>query len=118
MAPWLGKLKPWTAKEASEREKDIREMFETYGEYADSWLQRETGDPNLVIWDFTPKELDAIVKFCVKRGQTNAIVARAVDMAMEGRTDIDFAVIMVGKGLQTGFELNKARARKKAGMLR
>lgn len=88
-------------------------MFVTYGEYADAWLVRETGDPDLVIWDFTDKELRALVKWCMKRGQTNAVVAKAIDLAMDGRTDVDFAVILGSKALQTGFELNKARARKR-----
>lgn len=105
-------MKAWTREQAAAKEADLRDMWETYGEYADAWLQRKTGDPELVIWDFTDKEMKAVMKWCLKRGQTNAAVATVLDLALEGRTDVDFAVIMLGKTLETGFKLSPAGRRR------
>jgi len=104
-------MRAWTEKEAKDRADDLKEMWETYGEYADAYLQKKTGDPDLVIWDFTEKEMKAILKWCLRRGQTTPVVAWALDRAIEGRTDIDFAVILGGKTLETGFRLGVKRMR-------
>lgn len=111
---FLEGLKAWTAKDAESKEEEIRNMWRDYGEWADQWLQRKTGDANLVIWDFTDKELDAIVKWCLKRGQTTPIVARALDMALDGKTDVNFAVIMGSKTLETGYVLGIQRRGRRA----
>lgn len=84
-------------------------MWVTYGEYADDWLQHKTRNPDLQIWDFTDKELAALVKWSVKRGQQSATVAWALDMAMDGRTDIDFAVILGTKSFETALVLSQTR---------
>lgn len=102
-------MRPWTPQEALAKEDDIRDMFTTYGQYTDMWLRDKTGDPNLVIWDFTDKELKAIVKWCSKRGQTTGVVAWSLDRAMEGRTDLDFAIIMGSKTIETGWRLGMIR---------
>lgn len=109
---WLPEFKPWTREQAQTKEQELKDMWETYGEYADTWLQRKTNDPDLQIWDFTDKEMRAIMKWCLKRGQSNAAIAVALDAAMEGRTDIDFAVIILGKTMETGYRLSKAGMRR------
>lgn len=93
-------------------------MWKTYGEYLDDWIARREGyqglgDPNYAeIWDFTDAEMKAILKWCMKRGQQSATVAWALDMALDGRTDIDFAVILGSKTLYTGLRLSQARQRR------
>lgn len=112
LAPLLPKMRAWTSGEAANKEEDLREMFKSYGEYADIWLKQKTGDPTLVIWDFTEREMKAIVKWCMKRGQSSPVVAWSLDRALDGRTDIDFAVIMGGKTLETGWRLGVLKQRK------
>lgn len=105
--------KPWTKDQAAAKAEDIRQMWKDYGEYADTWLQKKCNDDALQIWDFTQKELDAVMKWCLRRGQTNGAVAMALDLALEGKTDIDFAVIIGGKALETGYQLSKRPRRPK-----
>lgn len=105
--------KPWSRQQAEGKEKELRQMWQDYGEYADSWLQRQCKDESIQIWDFTDKELDAVMKWCLRRGQSNGAVAMALDLALEGKTDIDFAVIIGGKALETGYQLSKRPRRPK-----
>lgn len=105
LLPFMPAMKAWTKQEAEAKEPELREMWETYGEYADEWLQKKCNDPELQIWDFTPAEMKAILRWCLKRGQTNAVIAWSLDRALDGRTDVDFAVIMGSKVLETGFRL-------------
>lgn len=105
--------KAWTKDQAAGKAEELKDMWETYGEYADTWLQKKCNDPDLQIWDFTEKEMKAVMKWCLKRGQTTPAVAMALDLALEGRTDIDFAVILGGKALETGFRLSTRPRRPK-----
>lgn len=107
--PWLKGIHAWSSKEAQDKAEDIRDMWATYGEYADSWLQHKTHNPDLQIWDFTDKELAALVKWSLKRGQQSATVAWALDMALDGRTDIDFVVILGTKGFESALVLNQSK---------